>query len=554
MIDSGTMLSPGSVFLPLPILRAIGLLCWPVLLYAEMHYRPRLLRGRLFKKQPEILFDTPQRVQTEHLPVVLLVKDAHWFPIILKEVSITITASFDNSLSVKRIFSENLAVTEPWFTREYALDVVNFRGHRLTIDCAAIVESGGHTFCVFNDNYTGLSHAPFNVYADSEPLPMESGWQMGDLHCHSSWTSDQVEFGLPPQAIPLLAKSMGLSFCGLTEHSYDLDDQPDSWTKNDPQARKWTDFHRDVAAVNSTHSDFCILPGEEVSVDNGLGRNVHLAVLNNPEFFQGTGDGLERSLGFPSELSYQQVLQRVAPDALVFAAHPLIAPPFSQWLIARRGIWNVHDHQTRLDGWQILNGNEGSEMVRGRAFWICKLLSGSRAYIYAGNDAHGNFNRFRQVRIPLVKMYEHTRQIFGEFRTGVRTGEKSGADHLIGQLKNGPVMVTNGPFIDISIRDHEQRRFLIGQALPGQPLTLGVIALSTNYFGTIRRIKIYLGDLKLKQECIYKNFEKIHGVSRQVMEIPLSNMPAYGYFRAEIETRNDKFALTNPIWFGKSVT
>jgi hypothetical protein len=166
---------------------------------------PRLLRGRLLQKQRKFFRYSPAG-PNEHLPVVCGTKDAHWFPIILKEVSITITASFDNSLSVKRIFSENLAVTEPWFTREYALDVVNFRGHRLTIDCAAIVESGGHTFCVFNDNYTGLSHAPFNVYADSEPLPMESGWQMGDLHCHSSWTSDQVEFGLPPQAIPLLAK------------------------------------------------------------------------------------------------------------------------------------------------------------------------------------------------------------------------------------------------------------------------------------------------------------------------------------------------------------
>lgn len=546
------MLTTAITTLPIHAPLEIGLFLGPVILYAEMHYRLRFLRGRLYKKLPEIVFDTPRRIQADHLPVVLLIKDAHWFPIGLKEVSLTITSPFDPALCEKQVFTENMSINRQWFTREYSLDVTRFHDHLLKIDCTAVVECHGHSYLIRNDNYTGLSQAPFSVFIDSEALPAENGWQWGDLHCHSSWTTDQVEFGLPPVALPNLATAMGLSFCGLTEHSYDLDDHPDSWTTNDPQLRKWNEYRAEIESVNAARKDFIIIPGEEASVDNGLGRNVHLAVLNNSEFFRGSGDGLEGTLGFPSEFSYQQILQKADPRALIFAAHPLTRPPFSQWLVARRGIWNRHDHHTRLDGWQILNGQDGPEILKGKDFWVSKLLSGSRAYIYAGNDAHGNFNRFRQIRIPLVNMYEHERQVFGEFLTGVRTGGNQDVNELVSHLKNGPVIVSNGPFLNLIAIDSHRRRFEIGETMKEQPVALEITALSTRHFGAIRRIKIFTGDLLKKREAPYKTFEIIQGVNCKTITLPVENLPAPGYFRAEIETQSAKFALTNPIWFSKS--
>jgi hypothetical protein len=39
-----------------------------------------------------------------------------------------------------------------------------------------------------------------------------------------------------------------------------------------------------INSINASNPNFRIIPGEEVSVDNGLGRNVPLGVLNNPSF------------------------------------------------------------------------------------------------------------------------------------------------------------------------------------------------------------------------------------------------------------------------------
>ncbi|MFH1213958.1 MAG: hypothetical protein V1681_07700, partial [Candidatus Neomarinimicrobiota bacterium] len=469
------------------------LLLLPVMLYAEMHYRLKFLKGRLYKKEPEIVFDTPRRIQTENVPVVLLVKDAHWFPIILKQVTLTLSSPFDELLNVEQVFTENSVIDQQWFSRVYYLDVTPFRNCQLRIDCRAVVECGGRTMTIRNDNYATLSHAPFSVFVDSEPLPAKPGWLWGDLHCHSQWTSDQVEFGLPPAALPPLASAMGLAFCSLVEHSYDLDDRPDSWTQADPQVEKWSDYLAMVQSINASRNDFVIIPGEEVSVDNGLGRNVHLAVLNNPEYFPGSGDGLENSIGFPCELSYLRVLENVSGRALVYAAHPFARAPIVQRLLTRRGTWNRHDNSHRLNGWQILNGQPGADFFDGRTFWIDKLLRGSHTYIYGGNDAHGNFNRFRQIRIPLLNMYEHEQQVFGEFLTGVKADLTSGPDGLTASLKTGPVIISNGPFVNIIAKDSARRRFETGQTLPGRPIDLEITALSTNYCGLIRHIKIFLG-------------------------------------------------------------
>jgi len=520
----------------------------PILLYAEMHYRLKFLRGRLYKKQPEILFDVPRRVQTTRLPVVLIIKDAHWFPVTLKEIILKITSPFDETLCVKQVFSENLKIDEPWFTREYSLEVANYRNQLLIINCMATLECGGRIITIQNDNYAGLSQADFSVYVDSEPLPADSGWIWGDLHCHSQWTSDQVEFGVPLAVLPGLAQAMGLSFCALVEHSYDLDDLPDSWTENDPEVQKWPAYHQAIQTINANFNDFIIIPGEEVSVDNGLGRNVHLAILNNPEFFPGSGDGLEHSAGFASELTYQRVLERAEPRALIFAAHPLCEPPLSQKIIARRGIWNLHDHFQRLNGWQILNGQEGKEFIAGRNFWIKKLLSGSHSYIYAGNDSHGNFNRFRQVKIPLLLMHENEHQIFGEFLTGVQTDLADGLDNLVANLKNGAVIISNDPFLNIKAIDSRQNRYTIGQTMPERPQSIEITARSTHHFGAIHSIKLYTGNCDRQTEKV-KVIEITGGVYGKMINLPVSDLPNSGYFRAEVETKNRKFALTNPIWF-----
>ena len=75
-------------YLLLPIL--------PIFLYAEIHYRLRFLPSRIYKKQPEILFDIPYRIQTDNIPVLLLIKDAHKFPLELKRIQINVKSALSN--------------------------------------------------------------------------------------------------------------------------------------------------------------------------------------------------------------------------------------------------------------------------------------------------------------------------------------------------------------------------------------------------------------------------------------------------------------------------
>jgi len=516
-------------------LMAILITIIPILLYAEMHYRLPYFKGRLYKQEPEILFDLPYRVQGDTIPVLLLVKDADRFPIQIQQIEIRILSPNDHQILSTFIDNETYLLEQKWFSRIFQLDATSFKNESILIDCLVRINIKNKTKTIKNDNYRTLSQAPFRTFIDSEPLPCPNGWLWGDLHCHSSFTEDQVEFGIPPERIQPLAQAMGLSFCALTEHSYDLDDYPDSWTENDPNLTKWHYFQSTIRQLNQNHQDFLILAGEEVSVDNGFGQTVHLAVINDPNFYVGTGDGMEAKLGRMTEHHYATILNEISPNTLVFAAHPVTRQPFSHRLILRRGMWNRWDLHPVLNGFQILSGtNDQEELKAGKSLWILQLLRGQKKYIYAGNDSHGNFNRFRQIRTPLLKMHEHTNQIFGYNLTAVGATLPMQSEKLIECLKSGSVFTSNGPFLDIHSEDSN---------------TLSLTAKSSNFFGSLQKITIIAGDLNQHKEFIYKTVNCQSGEYSITMRLELVDLLTAGYVRAELTTRKDKFALTNPVWF-----
>ncbi|MCH6560272.1 hypothetical protein IH799_07965, partial [candidate division KSB1 bacterium] len=57
------------------------------LLYAETHYSFKGIYSRLKKMEPEIIADVPHRIKRGHpIPVLLLIKDAHQYPIELNSI------------------------------------------------------------------------------------------------------------------------------------------------------------------------------------------------------------------------------------------------------------------------------------------------------------------------------------------------------------------------------------------------------------------------------------------------------------------------------------
>jgi hypothetical protein len=521
----------------------------PVILYAEMHYRLPFFKGWLYKKEPEILFDLPYRVQSDILPVLFLVKDADRFPIQIRKIEIILKSTEDDSLLQHITIAESADITEKWFSRIIPVDVRNYKNEHLKVDCFALAQIGDRTTTIRNDNYKTLSGDPFSTFIDAEPLPSEKDWVWGDLHCHSSYTEDQVEFGVPPLHIRPMATAMGLSYCALTEHSYDMDNFHHSWIKNDPNLKKWNDFQQSIRQLNRSSDVFIILPGEEVSVDNGFGRTVHMSVINDPNFHYGSGDGMESSLGKETEHHYATLLENLSPDALAIAAHPMSKPSFLHRLLIHRGTWNHWDIHPKLHGYQILNGLDDDAFRSGKQYWIQKLLKGQHQLIYAGNDSHGNFNRFRQLNIPMLSMHEHRQQIFGYYLTGVKSSSRRGVNGLVQDLKQNPVILTNGPFLQFHIKDTSGDKAEISDTLTGKPQLLRLDAKSSNFFGALKQIQIYLGNIASGKETLYKSITPIAGQYRTSLTLALETLPDRGYLRAEIFTSEHKFALTNPIWF-----
>lgn len=162
------------------------------------------------------------------------------------------------------------------------------------------------------------------------PLPTLPGLYWGDLHTHSNYTEDQIEFGAPLPETACCARALGLHFIAVTDHSYDMDNLPGDYTRNDPELRKWRQFRAEVAHLNRELDGFIILPGEEVSVGNQRRQNVHCLVLGSGDFYPGAGDSGDRPLFNRPTLALPELYARVQASgngAVIAAAHPREVPP-----------------------------------------------------------------------------------------------------------------------------------------------------------------------------------------------------------------------------------
>ena len=533
------------------------------LLYAEIHYAFKFFPSRLKKCEPEVIADVPHRLEPgQPLPVLILVKDADRFPITLDKVIVrSLKAEAPRTLLIHNF--DTLINQKSWWK---ILDVSlppEIYGDVL-IDVEFTLTREGESRVYHNDNYRISSHRPFKVHVAQEPVPRLPNWLFGDLHYHSSYTSDQVEFGAPLWPTIRMAKAIGLNFFAVTDHSYDLDDQVENYLKSDPEHPKWQTMWREVEEIERAENEFIVIPGEEVSVGNANNRNVHLLVLNDQTFYPGSGDSAERWFSTRPDLPATEVMDRMnsknysssgsKTSALAFAAHPEIRPPFLEWLLVRRGSWHHSDYcHPNLTGMQIYNGIKDKYFLRGVDKWVELLLEGKRLTITAGNDAHGNFARFRQIGFPFLTMHEHENQIFGKGRTGVLVKGKLSKQAILNALRDGRSIITDGPFAIIQAQTANDE-YELGDTVTSNQLQLRLYAQTTPEFGDFDSIELYCGDFSQKRQvCQYKLtpqsgqriFEKI---------VFMQSLPKRGYLRLIAKTRQqsqEHWCLTNPIWINQ---
>ncbi|MGA9406753.1 MAG: CehA/McbA family metallohydrolase [Bacteroidota bacterium] len=531
------------------------------LLYAETHYRFKYFFSFLKKAEPEILADIPHRLEpSASLPVLLLVKDSNRYPIELSNAKIEIRQEGKLLYADTIAVSCKIAIPLWWKIISIPFDdqLKNIFGF-INVDVYFDYVVRGEHRSAKNDNYRTSSKTSLRVYRSADPLPLFVGWNQGDTHTHSSYTDDQVEFGSPIEASVELSKAMGLSFFCVTDHSYDLDDCIDNFLVNDPEIPKWRSQQQNIDEINSQHNDFTIVRGEEVSCSNHAQRNVHLLLWGTKKFFAGSGDSAERWFRTASENTIGDILSNKEDHVVAYAGHPTEATPFFQWLLIKRGTWDFNDmDQNGLAGLQVLNGDANQAFSKGLESWTRLLLRGRKIFIAAGNDAHGNFNRFKQIGIPFFTIRENGRQLFGKMRTAVNSDSLTETS-LLEALRDGHTVITNGPLIVFTITNESGKTAAIGETISGARLQLHIRGLTTKEFGAFCELKIIFGRIGTGSEVVRmkKQILNLFTLDMRIdFEVCTYQVSSYirieGFASHSADGGTSGFCYTNPIWIRHS--
>ncbi len=503
--------------------------------YAEIHYHLKFLFPKYFLKEPEIIADVPIRIIksiSHKLPVLIIIKDSHLFPVKLFLVEVTITGR-KNKLTKK--FSFDIELSKKYYSKILEVDVSGFDTEQfLQVSVEIKYEINGKKKTIVNDNYPGILKKPFKCFFAENKLPLPDFWFAGEPHYHSNYTSDQVEFGADIASTVKLAKNMGLSWLFITDHSYDLDDSENSYIKNDPDLPKWKAMKNDVQQLDS--NEFRVIAGEEVSIGNSKGKNVHLLAIDHNEFIEGWGDSAEIWFKNKPQRSLKEIKELITlkDNSLFIAAHPAEKIPFLQKLTLRRGYWSIKDYQNSgIRFLQIINNNNLPEIQQAIEYWKSLLLDGYRFFILAGNDAHGNFNVMRQIKIPFLKLFASQKQVFGKFFTLFHYNENNPTEGL----RSGKIVVSNGPFINFFLLNGT-KKFHVGMTVTYRKIKIVYETRTSNEFGKIINADLFIGDIELKKEKKITNIK-----NNSEIELPLK-----GYVRMSMTTENNGLVFTNPVW------
>jgi len=502
--------------------------------YAETHYKFRLPWSPLHRRLPEMIVDAPWMAAPGHdAPLFLCVHDAHKFPVTLRAVRVVVRAGGEMH-KTEKLF--DLRLDQPFHWIDLPWPGPHTPGENLVDVLFEIETPAGKRRKFVNHNLPGLAPQSLSVTRMSGNLPFPAGWTSGDLHCHTSWSEDPVEWGGDPEVMRRAADCQNLGFWAATDHSYDFAwEHPDWLVPTDP-AERFRAFRASLPADEPGRS--VVLPAEEVSCGNRDGRNVHLLVIDHPDYLPGQGDGGRRGLRNRPDLTIGQVLAETARSgAPAFAAHPKPGIGTVQRLLFRRGDWDLPDLLPHLDGLQFWNGKPGDDFRHGRELWVADLLRGNRRLPIAGNDAHGDLNRATQVSRPLFQLRQTRSHRFGHARTWIHLDAEPSRTAIRAALAGDtPTILSDGPYLSLRVSGaaNSEERSAWGIELR---------AISPVEFGKVRTVRVYAHiDGGAKEELVFNGTPDAQDWNHR-LDTPAGAV----YLRAEAETTKGHRALTRAV-------
>jgi hypothetical protein len=184
--------------------------------------------------------------------------------------------------------------------------------------------------------------------------------------------------------------------------------------------------------------------------------------------------------------------------------------------------------------------------------WINLLSKGLRIPLLGGNDAHGDFNRYRATSVPFVSIYEGFDRYMGYGKTGVY-GKKKTPGEILDSIRKGETFVTTGPFISINRTDSPGESIISNVTLPFHDTSrLFVHAISTPEFGRLLKLSVFTGGPSIQERPVLSKYHK--ETVYEVREyLPSIEMARNCYLRAEIVSILDDKTLegySSPCYFG----
>ncbi len=423
---------------------------WPgeKLRYAETHFKFKLPWSLLYKPWPEIIFDAPFQFVPGVEPYLwIVVRDADHFPTTIKSAEIVLKTraqdaqqdalQLQDALQTQDVPQPdiiickelNIEVNEQMKFIPLALGKIPAGAYEA--HCKLTVERNGKSQTFERWNLPRLKHVPLRFKVLNEMPPIAPGYAAGEMHCHTHYSADHVEYGATPEVLQLAAKAVGLDFVSCTDHAYDFAFTQEDYTKEaDSPVPRFQKLREEIAALpvkDENGNDMpLMLASEEVSAGNSKGENVHMTVLAPEGYLPGLGDCGRYWLENRPTRSIKQILNMT--EAHCFAAHPFQQMGMLEKFVFRRGYWKPEDLQLKnkhsIRGLQFWNGIRDEGFKLGREFWINELGKGNYLLPIGGNDAHGDLNSMTAVDLPLISL-KHTRaHTFGNVRTVIKIDER----------------------------------------------------------------------------------------------------------------------------------
>lgn len=490
--------------------------------YAETHYKFKLPWSLLYRPWPEIFFDAPfQFIPKAKKIIWIVVKDAHRFPVTIKNIKLTFQGENSNFT-----LEQNLNIHSNKALEFHPIELGEIVADFYKVTPEITVEKNGKSKTFKRWNYPFLKAKPLEIHILKEAPPKPEGYYAGEMHCHTHYSSDQIEFGATPKILQEAAKAIGLDFVSCTDHAYDFAFSEEDYLKEEDPNTRFETLKQEIAKLPPSP---LMLASEEVSAGNSEGENVHMTVFAPENYIPGLGDCGRYWLKNEPTLSIAKVLEQT--KAPCFAAHPKAPMGSLEKFIFRRGYWAHKDisHKNKsIRGIQFWNGSRDEGFFEGKKWWIEELGKGNYLLPLGGNDAHGDLNDSVSVKYPLVSLRRTKDHIFGKVRTLIKADNLTEAS-LKNAFNTSSLYVTEGPALWWESKEDQWV----------------LQAKSNQEYGPFKAIKIFGREVLLNGKLASK--ETLQPES--LVLAPLENkIPVYkknlAYVRAEAVTEKGYFALT----------